>query len=176
MRRHIAGLALLTAVLAGCGDDPTEPEVITAAFELELTGSMEESVEGTAVFGDDLDEGGNPIWATVLGDADSRHVVVIGKAGASRPATGSFTVGGGNDASAWTILHIVSDGEDLVEIFLPESGTIRITESSARVVRGTFEFSATGMLGGPGSEIDAEGSFVAVPATELSIALLAGGS
>ncbi len=171
MRRHIAGMVLLTAVVVGCGDDPSEPELITAAFEMEVTGSIEESVEGPAVFGSDLDEEGDPIWATVLGDEESRHLVVIGRAGASRPATGSYTIGGAGDAGEWTILHIVSEGEDLVEFFVPESATIRITESSARVVRGTFEFSAMGMPGGPGWEIEAEGSFVAVPATGMSRAL-----
>lgn len=164
MKRKIpVGLALALAVMA-CGDTTTPPEPIIAEFTLDIDGAVTETARGPAYFGSDEDENGEAMWALLLGADTSRHVVIAGKAGATRPGTGSYAITGTPSGSGWRLLHILSDGDELVGMFMGETGTVVITESSDEVVRGTIEFEAAGALGQTAGSLEVTGSFVAVPA------------
>lgn len=152
----------LAAVMTACGDDATEPEV-TSSFEMQVTGSLTESAEGLAYFGVGDDEEGDPVWSIVLEDDAGRHTIVTAVPGTSRPAVGTYDLAGSENDSDWLLLHIVGDGDELLDVFVVDSGSITIAESTSRAVRGTLEFNATGSFGTGPSEIEVTAAFVAVP-------------
>ena len=167
MYRRITMLMLL-ALAAGCGDDdPSSPLPLPeSSFELEITGAVTESASGNALFGSDTDPEGNPLFALVLGDDTTRHTITAGIPGTSRPGTGTFEITAPEAGeNGWTLVHIISDGDELLGLFVAESGTLTITESTADVLRGTLEFQATGFLGEDSDSMSVAGSFTAVRAT-----------
>ena len=164
-----ATLVTLATVLAGCGDDdPSDVTPIAAAYELEVSGAVTETASGKAYFGTDEDELGQPILALLLGDDTSRHLVIAARQGAARPAEGEYAIVDPEQSeSGWSLLHIISDGDELLGMFTATRGTLTITESTEDVLRGTLEFDAVGLLGVAEDSVAVSGSFVAVPATAI---------
>lgn len=166
---RVAVLAILVAALPGCGDDdPSDVTPIEAAYALDVSGAVTEQATGKAYFGTDEDELGQPVFALLLGDDTSRHIVMAGKDGAARPGPGEYAIVDPEQGeSGWTLLHIISDGDELLGMFVANRGTLTITESTADVLRGTLEFDAVGVMGTAEDSVAVAGSFVAVPATEI---------
>lgn len=171
-RLRFKSLMLVTALLA-CGDDPIAPDPDAATFTLRITGALTETATGPAFFGSDEDAGGDPAWVLLLGEEDGRHVVVAGKEGAGRPGTGTYTLAAAPGAGGeWTLAHIVGDGDELLGMFLAESGSVTLTESSDQEIRGTLSFRAVDAL--TSDTLRVTGSFVAVPAPSASSPLRVG--
>ena len=164
-RKQIVMLAL-AAGLVGCGDDPQGPAPIQPEYELSVTGALTETATGPAHFGTDVDENGQSVWALLMGEDTARHLVMLVKGGSERPATGTLEIESPLVEDGWHLLHFVSDGEELVDMFVADSGQVTLSRSSKDEVAGTVEFWASGMLGG--EEISVTGSFTATPAPELS--------
>lgn len=164
-----ATLVMLAAVLTACGDDdPSDVAPIAAAYELEVSGAVTETASGKAYFGTDEDELGRPIVALLLGDDTSRHLVIAAREGATRPAEGDYAIVDPEESeSGWSLLHIISDGDELLGMFTATAGTLTITESTEDVLRGTLEFDAVGLLGVTEDSVAVSGSFVAVPAPAI---------
>lgn len=164
-----AVLVMLTAALSGCGDDgPSEVIPIEAAYELDVTGALTERASGKAYFGSDEDENGQPIFALLLGDDTSRHLVIAGTPGEARPAAGSYTIIDPDQSqSGWSLLHVISGGDELLGVFVATDGTLTITESTSDVLRGELEFVAAGFMGTAEDSITVTASFVAVPAGQI---------
>lgn len=177
MRRVLLVLGLGVAV-AACGDDddPAGPSPVVAEYTLEITGALTETATGPAYFGADVGEGGEAVWILAMGQDTSRHVVLAGKQGSARPGAGSYAIVDPSGTTAgWTLLHLVSAGEDLLGMYVAESGTITIQASSADEVRGTLTFEAVELLGESTDTIRVSGTFRAVPApatASLSAALV----
>ncbi len=165
-------IALLTAAsLAACGDDDggTGTDPVTPSYELDVTGALTETASGKAYFGTDTDGEGEPIFALLLGDENARHIVFAAKPGAARPGTGTYAfVDPESTQSGWTLLHFVSQGETLLGMFVAESGTLTITQSTPDVLKGTLEVRATGLMGEAPGVVELEGSFTAVPAADMA--------
>lgn len=151
----------LAAAAAACGDDdPAGPDPVEHTYSMEVTGDLDEDADGPAWFGSDVDEEGQAVWALVFGDDDDRHFVVVGKDGSARPGPGTYPiVDPESEENGWTLIHIVSDGEELLGLFAGIDGTVTITESADGEVKGTIEFDAEGILGLGEAEIHATGSF-----------------
>jgi hypothetical protein len=156
------GLLAFAGVLAACGDnDPAGPGSGTGTFELELTGALDETADGPAWFGADENEEGDPVFVLLLGDGEDRHFVMVGKEGSSRPAVGSYPI----SITGWNLVHIVSDDEELLGMFVGMEGEITITHSSSSSLRGTIDFVATGLIGEQQGEVEGSVTFNARPAT-----------
>lgn len=165
--KRMMSIALLafTGMTAACDDDSTGP-VVNGTFQLEVTGALAETADGPAWFGSDVDDDGEPVFALLLGEEDSRHLVIAGRQGSTRPAVGTYTIG----ENGWDVVHIVSDDDELLGLFYAVEGEITITTSSSSSLRGTIDFVATGILGEEEAEIEGSITFEAAPATATSSA------
>lgn len=167
MKRIILACLLLSAgVLAACGDDdPAAPTPVLSEFQLSVTGDVTETATGPAWFGADVDDDGEPVFALLLGQDTSRHLVIAGRSGSARPGTGSYAIREPDAAAgAWSLLHLLSDGDELLGMFVADSGTVTITESTPQLLRGSMEFHATGVLGQEDATVRVTGTFRAAPA------------
>ena len=170
MRWRGVGLSVVLT-LAACGgdDDPVGPGPDEFTFRLDVTGALNEVATGPAFFGSDTDPEVGPIWVLLLGEEAGRHVVVAGRPGATRPAVGTYALGDGSEPTTdWTLAHIVADGEELVEMFLADSGAVTVTTSSDTMVRGSLAFRALGQFGETSDTVRVTGTFTASPAQTLS--------
>lgn len=167
LHRALVPLLLLsTAVTAGCdGDDPGEVSPVESAFTLDIDGAITERASGRAYFGSDEDANSQPIFAILLGDDTSRHLVIAAVPGASRPGPGSYTIIDPESSQAgWELLHMVSEDDELLAMFIATTGTLTITESEDDVVRGSLEYDASGFFGTAEDSVAVTAEFVAVPA------------
>jgi hypothetical protein len=170
---------LAAAVVGACSDDsdpigPRPGGIYTAA----VTGGVTASLTGSALFGADMNDDGDMIFAIALGDSTSDHVVILARKGTTRPVPGTYTLVNALDSGAvdgWTALHIVGNGDELAEMFLGTSGELVITESSADRLKGTFGYAGRGIPGTvPSAEpvtITVQGTFDAAPATGASLSV-----
>lgn len=170
-RKSLALVVVAAGVLSGCdGDDPSSPDRVTPEFELTLAGALTETATGPAYFGSDVNDDGEPVFLLLLGTATSRHLVLVGKEGSERPAAGSYDIGDPTTAAAgWSALHLVSEGDELLGMFMAETGTLTITESTSKEMRGTLEFAGTGVFGEEEGELQVTGTFVAAPAPSSAL-------
>jgi hypothetical protein len=89
--------------------------------------------------------------------------VMVGKEGSSRPEVGTYAISN----TGWNVMHILSDGAELLGMFLGTEGQIRITHSSSGALRGTIDFVATGVLGMEEAEVEGAVTFDAKPASAM---------
>ena len=158
MKRMMSmGLLAFTTAAAACDSDSTGPDV-QGSYDLEVTGAFTETAEGPAWFGSDVNDDGDPVFVLMFGDESSRHLVIAGRDGASRPGVGTHAI----EVGGWELLHVISDDDELLGMYYATEGEITITSSSASIIRGTIDFVATELLG----ETAVTGSitFEAVPA------------
>lgn len=177
MLRRSLVILVLAAAAAACGDDedPQGPNPVASEYALEIEGALNESSSGPAYFGADVDENNEPVWMILMGQDTSRHLVLAGRAGSARPGTGSYAVADPTGTEeGWSVIHLLSDGDELLGMFFAESGTVTISASSAEEVRGTIEFEAMGLMGTTLDTIQVSGSFRAIPAPAGSASLMAG--
>lgn len=157
----------LTALLAlaACGDDDGPLAPGSSQYTLQIQGAMVETATGPAYFGSDVDDDGQPVWVLLLGSATSRHLVMAAKPGSDRPGTGTVQLQDPESTTGgWTALHLVSEGEELLAMYVAESGSITFSSSSAGKMTGTLQFRAVGLLDQASDTVDVTGSFTAVPA------------
>ena len=158
MKRMMSiGLLAFTAAAAACDSDSTGPGA-QGSYDLEVTGAFTETAEGPAWFGSELNDDGDPVFMLLFGDESSRHLVIAGREGATRPDVGTHAI----EEGSWDLLHVVSDGDELLGMFYATEGQITITSSSSGRIRGTIEFVASELLGE--TEVTGSITFDAVPA------------
>jgi hypothetical protein len=165
-------ILMAAALLAACSDDSTgtAPDgTYTAAVE----GSFTAVLSGPAYFGTGVDDDGGAYLAIVLGDEDAEHVIGIARPGTTLPSIGSYDLDLGSE-TGFGALHVVSNGDELLAIFIASSGTLTITESSSRRLKGTFEYIAEPLFADPeeeAEEVTVEGSFDAewIPAAVSAV-------
>ena len=93
------------------------------------------------------------------------RIAVVSSASVYADAEGRTLDEAPESEGAWTVTHVVGDGEELVGMFVAESGTLIVTASSASEIRGTLSFKGIGVLGAIPDTVNVTGSFVAVPAS-----------
>jgi hypothetical protein len=175
MRKYLASrgiAALALAVVVSACSDSTGPR-LTGDFSGDVTGDQTKSLEGDAffsfgsIFGEP--ETGFALLlleGSALGDNDD--FIIIGREQEGRPAVGTYQIADQNGtptASQFIATWFPATGEDVDGEFFSTGGTVTITSSSSRRLRGTFEFDATGTLNSdPESVLDVTvtGSFDAV--------------
>jgi hypothetical protein len=179
-------LPILAFLACGTGDPPptsgsASEAVPTAdggttpgAFEVTLTGDVRDRFTGGAHFTTFTDEEmGGAVFILAMGegdDDDARTLVITASGG--RPAVGEHpfadpeTMDEDEDdlPPGYYSAQLYSPGAYMV---YPRGGTLRITESTASRLAGTFSFSArgvrfTGHPPAPTGEVQVEGRFQAV--------------
>lgn len=175
-RKTFVYLMIAASAMAACGDDAAGPEPVAGEFELTVDGAVTETVEGPAYFGSDVNDDGEPVFLLILGQDTSRHLVMVAQAGASRPRPGTYEIEAPTAAADWTALHLITDEDELLGMFVAETGTLTITESTSAGIRGSLEFTGAGLWGLEDGELEVSGTFVAAPASSMSAATAAAGA
>lgn len=164
-------LAAASLLMTGCGDDGPTDVASTATFNMTVSGAVAATAQGPAHFGATTGEDGSPAFMLVLGGETSDHLVALFRAGSARPEVGTYefsTPAQGNPpAGKWGGAYFVGEGDELLGLFGATSGTLTITESSNRKVKGTFQFTGDGLFGTDTDEpaqVMVTGSFDAAPA------------
>jgi hypothetical protein len=142
-----AAVALSALALIACSDSSTGPVEQNFRYDLTVSGAVEQTLRGPALFGSETGSGGQSMFAILLGADTSSHTLILGKPGSERPARGSYDIVQAGSGAGWEIIYAISDDEELLGLFLSTSGTLIITESTSRRLRGTLQFEATGFLG-----------------------------
>ena len=169
--RGIAVLAL-ALVVGACSDDSTGPG-LTGDFTANVTGEQTKSLEGDAFFsfGSIFGDPGTGfalllLEGSALGDNDD--FIIIGRQQEGRPPVGTYPIAdqdGAPAASEFIATWFPATGETVDGEFFSTGGSVTITSSSSRRLRGTFQFDATGTLdANPTTLLDVSisGSFDAV--------------
>ena len=166
--KHPLSIALITlaGALAACDSDSTGPDEEAGTYELEVTGTFNETGEGPAWFGSEVNDDGNPVFMVLLGDENSRHAVFLATEGATRPDVGTYEIG----LEGWELIHIVSNDEELLGMFIAQDGEIRITASSSSALRGEVDYVASGVFNEE-EAVTGTITFDAVPAPESASGL-----
>ena len=168
--RGIAALAL-ALLIGACGDDSTGPG-LTGDFTGNVTGDQTKSLRGDAffsfgsIFGEP--ETGFALLlleGSALGDNDD--LIIIGREQEGRPAVGTYPIAdqeGPPAPSEFVASWFPATGEEIDGQFTSTGGSVTITSSTSRRLRGTFEFEATGTMGDSPTQLDVTvtGSFDAV--------------
>ena len=150
--RGIAALAL-ALVVGGCSDS-TGPG-LTGDFDANVTGDQTKSLEGDAFFsfGSVFGEPETGFALVLLeGSAfgNNDDFILIGRSSEDRPGVGTYDIvdsEGNPTASEFVAIWFPATGEDIDGEFVSTGGTLTVTSSTSRRLRGSFEFDATGTMG-----------------------------
>ena len=167
--RSIAAIAF--AIVVGACSDSTGPG-LTGDFSGNVTGDQTKSLEGDAffsfgsVFGDP--EAGFALLlleGSALGDNDD--FIIIGRQQQGRPAVGTYPIVGQEGApepAEFVAGWFPATGEEVDGEFASTGGSITISTSTSRRLRGSFEFDAIGTMGEDPTplEVTITGTFDAV--------------
>lgn len=156
--KRAAALGLFFLAAAACGDDDPAglgDDGFTANFTASITGDVNTSMSGTAVFATGTDpETGQSAWVMYMTTdsaqafSSGENVAFFGLGAPEERAyvledftqSGDFPDGG---AAGWVILF---DGQSVTGIFGSTGGTLTITSLSANRMDGTFTLTATGTV------------------------------
>lgn len=157
---HTTVIALVAAVAAACGDSATAPIQHDFRYDLTVTGAVQQTLRGPALFGSETSGGGS--FVVVMGSDTSTHTIVLARAGSARPAAGTYAITEAGSGTGWEVLYVIGEDDELAGLFLSRSGTLVITESTQLRLRGTIQFDAVGYLGDDIEtevEVSVQGSF-----------------
>lgn len=142
--------------LIACSDDGTGPEGLDGGeFEAQITGDIQRTIEGVAVFEVNQDE---EFFAVTMDNEGSEVSMTVVLDRTSRPGTGSYTFA---DFDSGSFADVVINQPGGAEFFESTTGQLIITSSSSRRVAGSVTLAAAGRDGAPGA-IAVSATFTAV--------------
>lgn len=166
-----------TVALAACGGDDggsTGPGNggNPTSFSAEVTGDVETSVQGAALFGTRTDEAQGTLFGVEMAETGAgESVIQIIRIGGRIPAAGTYQIVdalNSNPADGdFVAMAFDSDNGQPVAIFVGTGGTLTVTSSTANAFKGTFTFDAQGgLFNDPENtlSINVAGTFYATPA------------
>ena len=142
-------------MLAACGGDDngtTGPgNGGSRTFSAEVTGDLETSVKGAALFGTKTDEAQGTLFGLEMAETgDGESVIQIIRLGGQIPAPGTYEIKDAintNPGSGdFVAMAFDSDNGEPTAIFVATGGTLTVTSSTATSFKGTFTFDAEGGL------------------------------
>ncbi len=164
-------MALMAAmVLAACGSDgdggtgPGNGGGNTPAFEATVSGDVETTVKGDALFGEVSDPEAGAIFAVEMSEDDTTGgaLIQIIRMGSGIPGTGTYQLLDGINGTPtdgdWVAAAYDSEDGQLVGLFVATSGSVVVTSANSSTFQGTFDFIAVGGL-------------IADPSQEMTIAV-----
>lgn len=161
MKRQWLLLLVPGLLLVGCDDDPYGLE---GQFSGQITGAMEFSLSGGAVFAEGESQGQKNfvVEATSMTETDV-HKIGIMWAEAPRPEAGVYELGSVPSGLYGMYVRTVNDTATAFFTSVDQAGEVEITKSTSSEVKGTFQFVAEGYTLGEDvpKEITLSGSFTA---------------
>lgn len=160
-------MAMFLAACGGDGDGGTGPGN-GAAFKADVTGDVETSVQGDALYGEIIDPEAGAAFAVEMSEADPTGgaLIQILKIGAGVPVPGSYALTDGINGMPgdgdWVAAAYDSENGALTAIFVATGGTVKVTDAGNGKFKGTFSFNAEGgLLEDPGTtlKITVKGQF-----------------
>ena len=168
MRRNYLMALIAAFTLAACGGDGdggTGPgNGGTPAFTATVTGDVETTVKGDAMFGEVSDPQAGQIFAVEMSEDDPTGgaLIQIIRMGSGIPGTGTYPLLDGINGTPaegdWVAAAYDSENGQLVGLFVATSGSVKVTSASSSSFEGTFDFIAVGGL-------------IADPTQEMTIAV-----
>lgn len=170
----------LAAFLVACGGEgsPTEPgDGGSRTFSAEVTGDLEDSLRGEALFGSVEDPEHGPVFAIEMSELAGGGVIQLVRVGGETPKAGEYPVADGIDGSPATgdfvALAFDSENGEPVSVFVARSGTVTIAGGDGSSLRGSFSLKAEGGLFSDPDRtlaVTISGSFAAGPGTAAVLA------
>jgi len=166
------------AVLAGCGDnkDATGPGDGGAArsFSAEVTGDVQTSVKGEALFGQATDPDYGDVFGVQMSETGAgESVIQVMRLGGAIPTPGEYTIAdalyGAPKDGDFVAMAFDSDNGQPAAVFVATGGRLNVTSTSGSTFKGTFTFDAQGgLFSDPETTltIKVSGTFNASPATQ----------
>lgn len=139
-------------LVQGCSDAGSS----TGSFTLEISGDIDRTIKGEAVFGGATDpETGNQGFVLVMTNSDPEDQSTTGQGAwlvtddSNRPGSGSYTVIDADnydegDSGFWGFAF-VGENEQTTQIVWTTGGSVNISSSSSDNVGGSFTLQATGV-------------------------------
>jgi hypothetical protein len=149
--RAVAATALVALASACGGGDAVAPWVSTRSYQATVSGDLSRTLSGVASFGVESSEGSAGFFI-LLGNESSDDVLGLVTMGHARPGVGTYQVvpmsdGTPPSAGAWGGFYtFLDESTGRAGVMVATSGTVRITESSAARLRGTFQLAGEGVL------------------------------
>ncbi|HWA16977.1 MAG TPA: hypothetical protein VG817_11115 [Gemmatimonadales bacterium] len=160
-------LATVAVMATACGGDDnggTGPGGRLGSFSADVTGDLETSLDGWALFGAQSDEGGEG-FGLVMSEIDDKHdaggTITIVRLNSTSLPTGEYDIKSfetAENAGDVVVLATDSEGNDLNAIFSSTGGTLHVTTSNSNSLKGTFS-------------VDMVGTVFADPETEYAITI-----
>lgn len=165
-RTHLMGVALSAALVAStvaCDStsSPVTPPSAGSQFAATISGTVTAQLNGQA---ESIGAtSGTPAWAIQMTTGNSTEGIVFNVEGMGRPAPGTYVIASaldhGGNAPNQEFTAVVGLANPF-DSFGSLSGTLRITDSSASAVSGTFTFTAQDATN-PGRTVTVDGTFTA---------------
>jgi hypothetical protein len=164
------------ATLMACsGSDSTGPVNggAGAAFSATVSGDVQTSIKGQALFGQATDPDAGTIFAVEMSEDDSTGggLIQLIHIGGGTPAAGTYNltdaVNGTPGSGDWIAAAYDSDQGQMTASFVATSGSVTVTRSGNGRFEGTFDFTAIGAaMSDPTTSltIAVHGTFKAKPA------------
>lgn len=175
--RSLPVLALVATVAAACGGDLSSPDrqLDAGAFELEVTGSVARTMEGTAASraGATSDVADTAVWILELDDGANQVRVVLGSP--DLPTAASYDIERPPseddsdvlaDSTAYVVATLATSSSGTSE-FASEGGTLVVEDASGEEVTGRLEFRTSAVAAGDTSTVFGAGAFRSDPTAEL---------
>src|SRR5690606_33861805 len=145
----------LALLVSACGEDDgdegTGPGSSTRMFQATVSGDLSASLSGSAFFSDDVVASNGTLgWVLTLSHGEESGMSLTFARLAARPPEGAYTLADASateEPPAGTVLaiFIYRRGQD-EGAFFSMGGELRVTQSSADRMRGTFQVPAAGTL------------------------------
>lgn len=177
--RSMRWTALMAAtVLVACGGDENGPAGPgnggATTFSADVTGDVETSITGAALFGQATDPEYGDVFGLELAETgEGESLIQVARVGGAVPAPGSYAIkdaiNGSPQNGDFVAMAFDSDNGQPAAIFVATGGTLQVTTSTATAFKGTFSFTAEGgLFSDPETTLTIQitGSFHATPATQ----------
>lgn len=174
-------LAAVAVMASACGDDKgTGPNGRMGDFSAEVSGDLEDNLDGWALFGDVEDEEGNTGFGLILSEIEDENdegsVITFVRLNSTTLPNDEYDVQdmNGDLADGDVVAMAVEQGEGgaMVGVFFSTSGTLNVTTSNENTIRGNFTMEMTGFaFDDPETEynVTVEGEFDAKRGDEESV-------
>jgi hypothetical protein len=147
-------LAAVVAMASACGDDDkgTGPNGRLGDFSAEVSGDLEDNLDGWSLFGNVEDDEGNTGFGLVMSEIEDQNdegsAITVVRLNSTTMPTGEYDIQDMNgelaDGDVVAMAVEQAEGGEMVGVFFSTGGTLNVTTSNEDAMRGTFTMDMTG--------------------------------
>lgn len=154
-------LGVIATLMLGCNNDPvsSRPE---NTYDARVSGALTRDLQGTARFEFGNGGYGGPVLSLLLGTGTSDDLIVLQIRSTEPPAEGKYPINFATEPveGAWIASYVTFNNGQMRDQFSATEGVVRILQSSAGRIRGSFELKGEGTTGGSSAQAAAEVTIV----------------